>query len=292
MVEGRAADPLDGEGFGLSPFSALAQSGDVDNMITKFLQLFFQGGAIPAGLLSFEGALDDATVAGIRERWQEIYGGYENWKEVGVLDSGGKYERVGMNFEELGFASIDERNESRILGPFGVPPILIGSRLGLMRSTYANYKEAREACWEDTILPEMMLMQDDLQHYLHSDDGGYVEYNIMKAPALRKDMDKVVMAWRGLVEYGVPKNQAASLTGLELGQLPDGEVSYMPLNMAPIGQADEEEQTTEITENTENTEKNKMVLGELTKELKRANDLLEKTSEKATGEQALREQAA
>jgi HK97 family phage portal protein len=230
-------DPLDGDGYGMSPISPLARSGDVDNMVTHFLQIFFQSGVIPAGVLEFPNPIDETTAGTSRERWREIHGGYENWaSEIAILDAGGKYQRVGMTFEEMGFEGLDERNESRVLGPFGVPPILIGSRLGLMRSTYANYKEAREACWEDTILPEMLLAEDDEQFYLRSDDGGYVARDLMKVPALRKDAQAMVQAWRGLVEYGVPKEQAAAIVGLEIGELPDGEVSYMPLNMGEIGE--------------------------------------------------------
>ena len=49
----------------------------------------------------------------------------------------------------------------------------------------------------------------------------------------------MVTAWRGLVEYGVPKTMAANVVGLQLGDLPDGDVQYMPLNLVPISEAEE-----------------------------------------------------
>ena len=51
-------DPLEGLGYGLSPISPLARSADVDNMITSFLKLFFERGAIVPGLLKFNIKLD------------------------------------------------------------------------------------------------------------------------------------------------------------------------------------------------------------------------------------------
>jgi HK97 family phage portal protein len=228
-------DPLEGMGYGLSPISPMAHSADVDNMVTKFLKLFFEKGAVIPGVLKFSVPLSDNVVAEVKERWQEMYGSYENWTDIGVLDQGGEYQRIGMNFDEMSFETQDERNETRILGPFGVPPILIGSRVGLARSTYANYEEARRACWEDTLVPESRLFEDDYQYYLQSDDGGFVAFDYSDVPALRRDTPAMVAAWVQLVTTGVPKNIASEIVGLEMGDLPDGDVVYMPLNLIPMG---------------------------------------------------------
>ena len=228
-------DPLEGMGYGLSPVSPMAQSADVDNMVTKFIKLFFEKGAVNSGLLKFDKPLDDDTVAGVKERWMEMYGSYENWTEIGVLDQGGDYQRIGMNFEEMSFETQDERNESRILGPFGVPPQLVSSRLGMKHSTYANWEEARRAFWEDTMTMEIGLFEDDYQYYLQSEDGGFVAFDLSEVPALRRNIPALVDAWVKLVSTGVPKNQAAQLLGLEVGDLPDGDVAYMPLNLIPVG---------------------------------------------------------
>lgn len=227
-------DPLEGLGYGLSPVSPMAHSADVDNMVTKFIKLFFERGAMITGLLKFDAPLDDTVVDQVKERWRETYGGYENW-DVGVLDQGGDYTKIGMTFEEMGFETLDERNESRILGPFGVPPILIGSRLGLLRSTYANYAEARKAFWEDTMTPEQGLLEDEYDYFLQSDDGGFIRHDTSKVPALRKDVTTLTTAWAALVDRGVPKARAAEVVGLEIGELPDGDVVYLNLSMIPLG---------------------------------------------------------
>lgn len=43
--------------------------------------------------------------------------------------------------------------EERICAALGVPPIIVGMGAGLARSTFANYRESREAFVESTILP-------------------------------------------------------------------------------------------------------------------------------------------
>ena len=228
-----ADDPLEGLGHGASPMRPSGQSIDVDNAVTSFLKLFFKKGTMVHTYLKFDVPLDADGVANARKRFMEIYGGYENWLGPAVTDQGGEVKTFGMTFKEMGFGEIDERNETRIVGPFGVPLILVGSRIGLMRSTYANYKEARLAYWEDTRLPELIDFEESYQYFLQSDDGAFVAFDLTKVPALRKDMPSLVSAFTALVSHGVPKHTAAETVGIDIGTLPDGDVVYMPLNLIP-----------------------------------------------------------
>lgn len=228
-------DPLDGIGYGMSPLSPGARSADVDNKVTEFLKQFFDSGTMINTYITYDVPMDPDDMSAARERFKEIYGGSENWIEPAVFDQGGKVSRFGMTFDEMGFGEIDERNESRILMPFGVAPILLGTRIGLMRSTYANYNEARRAFWEDVMVPEMELLLLEYQYHLRGDDGAFVGVDYSSVPALRRNIPELVQAWRGLVEMGVPKNTASKVTDLPLGDLPDGDVVYMPFNMVPVG---------------------------------------------------------
>jgi HK97 family phage portal protein len=231
-------DDLDGQGYGLSPLSAAARSADVDNRITEFLNVFFKRGTAVNTVLQFDAILDDSDVARIRTRWEETYGGVTNWGKVGIIDQQGKAENLGYSFDEMGFEVLDERNEARILGVFGVPPILVGSRLGLLRSTYANYKEAYNSFWSDTMLHEAMLFEDDYAYYLQDGDA-WVAFDFSDVPAFQDDVASQVAAWKELVMLGVPKTQAAAVVGLDLGDLEDGDVAYMPTTLVPIAEAAE-----------------------------------------------------
>jgi len=228
-------DPLEGMGYGLSPLAPLAYSADVDNNATKFLREFFYNGALFTGLLKFDTELDDIEVQRIKRRWKEQYGGFENWTDVGVLDSGGSYERMSMTFQEMGFGTLDERNESRIVGPLGVPAILINTRYGLARATYANYEQAKQQFWEDTFLPEMSLYEVDYRYYLQGENGEFVGFDYSKVAVLQESKNEKVEAWASLVDRGVPKAVAAEIMGLDIPDLPDGDVVYMPFNMVAVG---------------------------------------------------------
>lgn len=228
-------DPLEGLGYGMSPLAPAAQSADVDNMTTSFLKLFFERGALPPGVLSFDLPLTDEQANRIKERWAEVYGGYENWTEVGVLGKGGTYERVGLTFEEMGFEQLDKRTGSRILGPFGIPALLLGTAWGLENSTLNNYESARQAAWEDTMIPELALFLTDYNHYLCKGTDTYLDLDLTKIPALRQSIPSLVDAVRKLWLTGMPLNQALRTVGLKAGDVPGGDIGYIPVSLYPVG---------------------------------------------------------
>ncbi len=229
-------DPLEGMGWGMPPL-AIAQSTDVDNEITRFLKLFFQNGAMPLGLLKFDVPMDDKTLTEIKRRWSDMYGGVDNWTDVGVLDQGGTYQRVGSNFDEMGFSTLDERNESRILMPLGVHPALLGTRISMLHSplSNSNFTSVRKAYWEDTAVPELTLFEKEFQYFLRGEDGSFVAYDYSKVPALLQDKADLITAAHKMWTMGTPANQAYETVGLTVVDIPGGDIAYVPANVLPVG---------------------------------------------------------
>lgn len=227
-------DRFEGFGPGLSPMAALAQSGDVDNSVTTFLKKFFEHGTMPMGTLETDDPLEPGVAARIRERWHETYGGSRKWSDVAVLDSGTKYKQTTPTFDEMGFEVIDERSESRILGPFGVPPILIGTRLGLKHATYSNAEEARRAFWLDTFVAELKLFEAEYAFALQTGDA-FVQFDFSKVPALTEDASAQVDSANKLWQMGVPAKLALAQVGIRMPDFDGAEQAYVPLQMIPVG---------------------------------------------------------
>lgn len=61
---------------------------------------------------------------------------------------------------------------------FGVPPIIIGVRLGIIRGTYSNYASARTSFWNETLRPLYTSLDEDLTLQLAHDFGIPGEYRI------------------------------------------------------------------------------------------------------------------
>lgn len=234
------SDPFEGMGRGLSPIAPMAQSGDVDNEITKFLKTFFERGVMLPGYLKFKEPLDPDEMARVKERWKQIYGGARNWgEEIGVIDSEAEYHQLGLNFKDMEFASLDDRNEARILSALGVSPILIGSRLGLVRSTDTNYKNARTAFWEDTMIPELHWFEVEFQRHLNTSDA-FVKFDVSRVPALRRTtMAESIQGAYRLWLMGYEPAQATMAMGLSIGEPDVKDVVRPTSDSAPLKDLDQ-----------------------------------------------------
>lgn len=73
------------------------------------------------------------------------------------MPAGFKIERLAFSPKDLVLGETQRKSEERIAAQFGLPPVVVGLGAGLDRSTFNNYEEARQAAWEDCIIP----LQDD-----------------------------------------------------------------------------------------------------------------------------------
>jgi HK97 family phage portal protein len=207
----------------ISPLSVAARSGDVDNNTTDFIKVFWERGASPLGTLNFKGKVRDDQVAAIRRRWAERYGGFNKWFEPAVLDEDVQYNRIGLTMAEMDFTSLDARDEARICMALRVPPVLVGTLLGITRSTYSNYEQARLAWSQDDVLPLYKFIGQRLSK-LAEDFGQdvYVWCDTSELPAFQTNEDaKFNRAVTGWNDGMLTLNEARETAGYEV--LPDAE---------------------------------------------------------------------
>ena len=76
------------------------------------------------------------------------HGGVGNWVKPAVMGSGVDYKSTSQTFKDFQFDQVDARNEARICTVFDIPPILLGTKVGLQSATYSNYEEARKAWYQ------------------------------------------------------------------------------------------------------------------------------------------------
>jgi HK97 family phage portal protein len=173
------------------PVAVAARSGDVDNNVTDYLKMFMERGGTPPGLIKTVQRLKDTEIERIRQQWGKRYGGVEHWLEPAVLDADASYQQIGQSVKDMGFDMLDERDEVRICMVLDVPPIIVGSRIGLMRSTYANYSEARSAWWEDSLLPMYANFEDTIINSLMPEFAipGTPAWDVSRITALQEDQN-------------------------------------------------------------------------------------------------------
>ena len=143
-----------GDVYGLSPLEVLARNVNLDLNMTDFAKVYFQNAGVPSGLLKVKKRLssqDEATT--IRARWRSQFGGVNNFHRIAILDDDAEYQPMSNTPKDMALNDLHNLTESRICAVFGVPPILVGANVGLQRSTFSNYREARLAFHSETLEP-------------------------------------------------------------------------------------------------------------------------------------------
>jgi hypothetical protein len=101
---------------------------------------------------------------------------------------------------------------------FGVPPIIAGAKVGLDRSTFANYGEARKSFWQDTLSPVYKRIQDKLNSGLAPEFGDKtlnVKCDLSAVQALQESRDaKFIRAGSGVTGGWMLVNDARVEVGL------------------------------------------------------------------------------
>lgn len=214
-------DPLYPMLKGLSRTSIALRTVSVDNAATDFVKIFFERGAVINGLLKTQQNLNQAEASRIKQLWREQHGGVAQWGEPAVMGSGVDYQQMQMSFKDMAFDELDGRNEARICQIMETPPILIGARIGLARSTFSNYGEARKAFYEETINPRWRWLQSEITQQLlphYGDDPNVVEGEFDKSEviALQENRDAKVKRADQMFKGGwATRDEARAEVGLD-----------------------------------------------------------------------------
>jgi len=149
----KTTDPLN-DWYGLGNLQVLAKMVNLDTDATDFARSVFENKGVPAGFLKVARRLNTQDEADqIRRNWHARFAGKANWQRIGVLDEDATYQELAPKMGEMGMVELRNVTESRICAAFGVPPIIVGAKVGLDSATYSNYGQAKESFWEETLLP-------------------------------------------------------------------------------------------------------------------------------------------
>lgn len=155
--------------WGMSPLEAAMYSVDQSNQGQKWNLALLQNSATPSGVLQMKtsdvnpgGSLTEEQFSRLKNEMENEYSGSRNAGRPMLLEGGLEWKQISMSPKEMEFLKNKETTAIDICEVFGVPPEM----LGLGQKTFNNYKEARMSFYEDTILPIMDKIQDDLNNWL------------------------------------------------------------------------------------------------------------------------------
>ena len=149
-----------------------------------------------------------------------------------VLEGDADAEMIGAA-GDMDWPGLTALSESRICAAFGVPPILVGARVGLDRSTFANYEEARRSFYAETLRPLWRMMESALTAGLLRAEGHAEEelfYDLDGVQELQEDRDKRAARGREGWKSGLlTRNEARVAGGYE--PVPEGDVYLLPVGV-------------------------------------------------------------
>jgi len=221
--------------YGLSPLKPGGCSVDLNNQSKDWNMALLENSGRPSGALQTEETLTDDQYETMHSRLNEKYAGLNNAGKIAILEGGLRWQEMGLSPQEMSWEKTIKMSTREICAVFHVPPELIGDH---EHATYSNYKEARKAFYEETVLPLMDSIRDDLNRWLSPLYGNVViDYNRDDIEALKEDRDAV---WaRGIkgVEKGIITiNEARGMLKFDKIAEPEADMLLIPFNMMPLSQ--------------------------------------------------------
>ena len=160
--------PLD-DWYGMSPIEAAAYSIDQHNQCGAWNQALLQHGARPSGALMVKaehghaGTLTESQYGRLKQQLDEQFSGATNAGRPLLLEGGLEWKEMSLSPKDMDFVEVKNASARDIALAFGVPPQLLGIPGD---NTYANLREARMALWEQTIMPTMQHIVEELNNWL------------------------------------------------------------------------------------------------------------------------------
>lgn len=168
-------NPLD-DWYGLSPLSAGAFAVDQHNEGMNLSKSMLQNSARPSGALVVQkdgsgnfGSLPDEEYNRLKAQLEEQYQGSGNAGRPMLLEGGLDWKQMGLSPNDMDMLETRYAAARDVSLAFGVPPLLLNIPGD---STYSNYKEARSAFWEDTIIPLSKQVAEGWTRWLGPSFGG------------------------------------------------------------------------------------------------------------------------
>jgi HK97 family phage portal protein len=149
----RLFNPLSGC-RGLSPLSAARQAVELHNRGAVWAKALLENSARPSGALVHDPASGERLTDDQFERLKaELESNFTGPLQAGrplVLEGGLDWKSISLSPTDMDFIQLRREAAREIALAFGVPPMLLGLPGD---NTYANYREANQAFWRQTIIP-------------------------------------------------------------------------------------------------------------------------------------------
>lgn len=214
---------------GISPIGAARQALGLAVAAEEYGARLFGSGSLMAGILQTEQRLDETNAEALKTRWREKLTGLAHAHDVAVLDSGAKWQPIGIPPEDSQFIESRKFQVTEIARLYGVPPHLLGD---VEKSTSWGTGIEQQSLGFNiyTLRPWLTRVEQALSNELLP-RGVNCRFNVSEL--LRGDIQSELNAHRTAIESGQETpNEARAARGL--APLPGGDQLFFPTNYSTM----------------------------------------------------------
>ena len=205
------------DAYGFSPLEAAAQAVDVHNEGGRWAKALLDNSARPSGALIYKGGegaerLSDDAFDRLKSELEGQHSGARHAGRPMVLEGGLDWKAMSLTPSDMDFIQARREAAREIALAFGVPPMLLGIPGD---NTYANYKEANQALWRQTIIPLVSKTARGMEEWLKPffGDDMRISADLDSVPALSEERGRL---WKRLGEASfLSDEERRAMAGLD-----------------------------------------------------------------------------
>lgn len=214
---------------GISPIGAIRQGLGLAVAAEEYGAKLFGNGSLLSGVLQTEQRLQQPDADALKARWRSKMQGLANAHEIAVLDSGAKWQPVGIPPEDAQFIQTREFEVTEICRAYGIPPHMLGQ---VEKSTSWGTGIEQQSIGFNiyTLRPWLSRVEQALSNELLPRNVN-CRFNVSEL--LRGDMQAEISAHQTAILSGQETpNEARAARGLP--PLPGGDLLFFPANYSTM----------------------------------------------------------
>lgn len=203
--------PLDDIGAGISAADVAIEDGRLLRYLTRFAARYFENGAMPVTLLSFDYAPSTEEAERIENWFKRMASGIRNAWQVMALRGKITPQMLTPVPKDLEMAALNNQARHNIAMAFGIPQTMLEDA-----ANYATAGEHRLSFWQDTVRPRGKKYEDAINSQLFKGMGLRFEMDFEEMGVFQVDEAERSGALANLVQAGMDTLTAAEVLGYQL----------------------------------------------------------------------------
>ena len=205
---------------GLSPIMAASRNIQLDNKASEYKSDAINNLNLPGVAIKTRKPLNQRQKDDLRAVLKQKMGG--SARQNALLISGDDATIELLNpMKDFEWQNFSNMNETRICMVFGVPPIVVGSLVGIENSPWSNTGEAKRWMYQNTLAGLWRMVSGALTRSMIPDayrDVLEYAFDLSEIKELRDDIDAVATRATALFEAGIiTRNEAREMIDFEGG---------------------------------------------------------------------------